>query len=133
MSELANKLATVEREIAEERGGFALFALFLRQDAENKWDLVVSSPSFLRAEKEDMKYLADRIRSRLDPDELVSLSRIVLIDPDDGEVKAVNKAIRVEHGMAEVRDSNFFGLQIKHAFIITSKEKDLVSPPAIRS
>jgi hypothetical protein len=133
MSELANKLASVEREIAEERGGFALFALFLRQDAEDKWDLVVSSPSFHKDEKEELKYLAGRIRSHLDPEELLLLSRIVLIDADDGAVKEVNKSISVEHGMAEVRDSNFFGLQIKHAFIITSKEKDFVSPPAIPS
>jgi hypothetical protein len=33
--------------------------------------------------------------------------------------------VQIEHGGVEVRDSNFFGLPVKHAFIITSKR-----PPA---
>lgn len=129
MRELADKFVALEREIADERGGFTLFALLLREDAENKWDVVLSAPWFGGEEKNVLDYFARKIQSRLQPDELVMLSRIVLIEPNSEAVKAVNKAISVEHGRAEVLDSNFFGLQIKHAYIITSKERNLVSSP----
>jgi len=57
----------------------------------------------------------------LGPEDLTQLSRIVFIDPADVSVRALNRAIQVEHGAFEVRDTNSFGLPIKHAFIITSK------------
>jgi hypothetical protein len=133
MRELADKFAALEREIAEQRGDFTLFALFLREDAENKWDVIVSAPWFGGDERNVLDYLVQKIQSRLRPDELVTLSRIVPIEPNNEAVKAVNKSINVEHGMVEVLDSDFFGLQIKHAYIITSRERDLVSSPAALS
>jgi len=51
---------------------------------------------------------------------LTSLSRIVVIDPARGR-QALNRAIQIEHGRVEVRDSSFFGLTVKHAYIITSQ------------
>jgi hypothetical protein len=57
----------------------------------------------------------------LGSEELTSLSRIVFVDPNDPAVQSLNNAIHVEHGSVEVKDSNFFGLPIKHAFIVTSK------------
>jgi len=127
MRELAEKFAALEREITEERGEFTLFALFLREDVDNKWDVVVSAPWLGGEEKRELDYFAKKIQSHLRPDELVTLSRIVLAEPSSEAVKAVNKAISVEHGIAEVLDSSFFGLQIKHAYIITSKERNLVN------
>ncbi len=56
----------------------------------------------------------------MEPADLTQLSRIVFIDPVDHSVQKLNQAIHVEHGSVEVRDSNFFGLPIKHAFITTS-------------
>jgi hypothetical protein len=52
---------------------------------------------------------------------VLKLSRIVIIDSANPALGALQQAIHVEHGTAEIRDSNFFGLQIKHAFLITSK------------
>jgi hypothetical protein len=64
----------------------------------------------------------------LSPQDLTNLSRIVFIDPQDASVLALNKAVHVEHEVVEIRDSNFFGLPIKHAFIITSKRVDTAVP-----
>lgn len=123
MKELVDKLVSLERDVSDERGEFYLFALFLREDAQDKWDLIVSAPWIQADKKEALNYLATHIQSRLIPAELISLSRIVLIDTDNPALEAINKAIRVEHGKAEVRDSNFFGLQIDHAYIVTSKRR----------
>jgi hypothetical protein len=44
----------------------------------------------------------------------------VTIEEDNPALDALLRVINVEHGMAEIQDSNFFGLQIKHAYLITS-------------
>ena len=71
-----------------------------------------------------LDYFISEISSSLGAQDLTNLSRIVLIDPDDVAVQNLNRTIRVEHGGVEVRDSSFFGLPIKHAFIITSKRPE---------
>jgi hypothetical protein len=123
MKELVDKLVLLESDIYREKGEFYLFALFLREEAtEHKWDLMVSAPWIKADKKGALNYLAGRIQSLLTPMELLSLSRIILVDVDNPALEAINRAIAVEHGAAEIRDSNFFGLQIKHAYIITSKK-----------
>src|ERR1700730_16907202 len=120
-AELPTKFAKLESDIAAERGDFALFALFLREDVPDRWDLVISAPWASADQKAALDYLVNRIKSDLGPTDLTQLSRIVFIDPADVSVQNLNRAIHVEHGSVEVRDTNFFGLPIKHGFIITSK------------
>ena len=120
MNELVDKMVSLERDISQEKGRFNLFALFLSEDAEDKWDLLVSAPWIEKDKKSAMHYIAELIQSRLSKDELVSLSRIVLIDKNKPELVAFQKAIHTEHNKVVVKDSNFFGLKIKAAYIITS-------------
>jgi len=110
----------LESKIAEERGDFALFALFLREDLPDRWDLIVSA-SWVTDRKAALDYFISKIQSELGASVLIDLSRIVFVDPQDQAVQNFNRAIHVEHGAVEVRDSTFFGLPVKHAFIITSK------------
>ncbi len=120
-TELPAKFGKLESDVSAARGDFALFALFLREDLPDRWDLMVSAPWASADQKGALDYLISRIKSDMEPADLTQLSRIVFIDPKDASVQNLNQAIRVEHGAVEVRDSNFFGLPIKHAFIITSK------------
>ena len=119
--ELPAKFAKLESDVAAARGDFTLFALFLREDVPDRWDLIISAPWASADQKGALDYLVNTIKSDLGPADLTQLSRIVFIDPTDASVRALNQAIHVEHGSVEVRDGNFFGLPIKHAFIITSK------------
>jgi hypothetical protein len=127
-TELTEKFKRLESKIAAEKGDLALFALFLREDVPDRWDLIVSAPWASRDEKSALDYLITTIKSDLSPQDLTNLSRIVFIDPQDASVLALNKAVHVEHEVVEIRDSNFFGLPIKHAFIITSKRVDTAVP-----
>ena len=121
MKALVEKLRTLEREVAEEKGAFLLFALFLREDAPDVWDLLVSAP-WIEADKgAALRYLAGKLNLVATPEELTSLSRIVLIDQSNPALGAMQSAMNIEHGTAEVQSSNFFGLQIKHAYVITSR------------
>lgn len=119
--ELPTKLAKLESDVAAERGDFVLFALFLREDVPDRWDLIVSAPWATADQKSALDYLIGKIKSDVGAEDLTLLSRIVFVDPADVAVQNLNRAINIEHGSVEVRDSNFFGLPIKHAYIITSK------------
>lgn len=125
VSELADKFTELESHIAEEKGAFTLFALFMREDVPDRWDLIVSAPWTGNDKQSAVNYFVSQIKSRLGEQVLTSLSRIVVVDPQDAAIQAFNRATQIEHGKVEVRDSNFFGLPVKHAYIITSKR-----PPA---
>lgn len=119
--EMIDKFREIESSLSQEKGDFNLFALFLREDSANKWDLLVSADWVVGNKSDSLKIIAKKIQEHLDKKDLVNLSRIVLIEDDNPALDAFNRAISVEHGSAEIKESNFFGLQIKHAFIITSR------------
>ena len=123
--ELVQRFAQLESQIAQEKGDFALFALFMREEVPDRWDLMVSASWVGGDNAAAVNYLVARIKSKLGDRDLISLSRIVVIDPEDAAVQKLNRAVHVEHGNVEVRDSTFSGLAIKQAHIITSNQ-----PPA---
>jgi hypothetical protein len=130
MNEFVTKLAEEERAMSQERGAFTLFALFLREDAPDRWDLLVAAPWIERDKKDGLEYVAKRLQRSLTAGELVLLSRIVIIEEDNPGLNALRQAFNIEHGRAEIRDSNFFGLPIKHAFVITSSKNGSVAGPS---
>ncbi|HBB88530.1 MAG TPA: hypothetical protein DC047_13035 [Blastocatellia bacterium] len=135
MKELLERFVQFERAIAAEKGEFGLFALFLREDAgagtsgysgySAKWDLIVAAPWIDGNRKDALPYITKRIQEAFSPSELSQLSRIVLVDLTNPEVEEINRAVRVQSGQTEIRDSNFFGLRIKHAYIITSQRTNV--------
>lgn len=116
-------LLQVERSVSVEKGPFALFALLLREEAPEKWDLVVSAPWIEEDKRSALKLISERVKSLLTVSELLTLSRIVVADPSDPAVDAINRAVKVEHSAVEVKDSTFFGHQIRHAHIFASKRE----------
>lgn len=127
MKDLIQKFVSLEKEISEERGEFSLFALFLREEAIDRWDVVVSAPWFEADQKSTLEYLAKKLRLRLRAQDLLRISRIILLEPTDASLKAIHQAIAVEHGSVEVKDCVFFGLRIKNGYIITSKREASVN------
>src|SRR5438876_9703632 len=96
------------------KGGFTLFALFMREDAPDRWDLMVSAPWAGGDKQSTVNYLIGQIKSRLGEAGLRSLARIVVIDPPDAAVQALTPAMPIEHGRVEVRDRPFFRLPVQH-------------------
>src|SRR5438067_6589780 len=99
--ELTEKFAELESRIAEEKGAFALFALFMREDAPDRWDLIVSAPWVGDDKRGAVNYFIAQIKSKLGDRDLTNLSRIVVIDPQDTAVQNLNRAIQTEHGGVE--------------------------------
>lgn len=129
MNEMADRFASLERTLAEEKGAFELFALFLRDGAPDRWDLLISAPWLPSDRIEALDYIVARIKEHLGADALIRLSRIVIVRPEDLAKHPLSDVYSVEHGQLEVRDTQLFGLPIKHAFIITSQK---LEAPAVR-
>jgi hypothetical protein len=86
-----------------------VFALFLREDAPDRWDLLVAAPWMPKSKNTALKYFSDKLVKTLNQKELLKLSRIVIIEPDDPSLSAIQEAMHVEHGLAEIKDSTFLG------------------------
>ena len=65
------------------------------------------------------------MRDSLRVDEITKISRVVVVERTDPALRAIASAMSVEHGIAEVANNTFFGLAIRHAFIITAE----LNPP----
>ena len=126
MRDLAEKLRGLERTLSEEKGPFNLFALFLREDAPDVWDLVVAAKWIEEDRPVALADISRRVRDSLRADEITKISRVVLVERTDPAVKAIATAMSIEHGIAEAANSTFFGLAIRHAFVITA---ELDPPP----
>ncbi|MCL5961407.1 MAG: hypothetical protein M1358_19210 [Chloroflexi bacterium] len=121
MKRVVEKLRRLEGEISSRKGPFSLFALLLREEAPDRWDLVVSAPWLEKDIKKSMDYLSGELRSLLTLQELLTISRIVIIEQENPGLEAIHKAIPAEQSVVEISQSNLFGLQIERGYIITSK------------
>lgn len=121
MKTMIDKLVRLEMLLAKEKGPFDLFALLLREDGYDKWDLVASALWIEKDYNSALGYVTKKLHSTLNTDELLKISKIVLIDEFDERVRYIQKAVKVEHHAVELREHNFFGLRIELAYVITSK------------
>jgi hypothetical protein len=120
MNQLYSKLQQVERDIAEDKGQFNLFALFEREDIANRWDLVIAAP-WAKHDQPTLRYIADSLKRHLEPAEMVLLARIVVLEASENPVRAINDSYSVEHGQVELNDPARYGLPVKNGYIITSR------------
>lgn len=120
MNELVSKIAQIEEETSAEKGDYELFALFLRENSADKWDVLAAASWIYDDKKHALPYLAKKIQQSLTPAELVQIARIVLIDADNPALLDFQNAIEIKHSTVEINNSTFNGVPIKRAYIITS-------------
>lgn len=121
MENLIDKFRITEKTISDEKTSFAIFGLFLREDAEDKWDLILSANWLTGDYLKNLEYITEKLKLQLDPKEMTRISRIILLGPEDKFVRNINSALNVEHGKVELEDCRFNDIFIKRAIIITSK------------
>ncbi|MBI1929771.1 hypothetical protein HYR99_36670 [Candidatus Poribacteria bacterium] len=130
---LLPKLISIEKEIAEEKGSFTLFGIFLREEQPHReWDLVISAEWLDISTLEAERAFAKEIQSRLEREEFLMFALLLPLEPDHPFVKEMNCEFEVEHGDLEFTDYDFNGMVFERAHIITSKgrgapKKDLIA------
>lgn len=120
MREQAEKLQIVERKLSASKGQFELFALFLREGSPDKWDLLISSDWARDNKRSSLNVIIKELQSVLSEQEQMMLSRIIILDKDDVALKTLHDVMPVKHGLVELMGGNFFGLDMKQAYLITS-------------
>jgi hypothetical protein len=124
MKEILEKLKIIESEIVQERGSIELFALFLRENSVgDRWDLLLASEWAESDKYATLDYINQKIKKYFNNQEMIILSRIVIIEQNNPALSAIQSAFAVKSGNIEVRNSNLFGLEISHAYIFTSQKR----------
>jgi hypothetical protein len=117
---LVDKIRKIEKEISEERGDFKLFALFLREDAIDNWDLVVSSDWTYSNKADALRYISNKVDRNLSNEEKTKISRIVIVDPNNPSIKSINRKHNILHSLSEEKNTTYFDQEIDTALIISS-------------
>jgi hypothetical protein len=93
MSQLIDKVVLIAKDLAASKGPFALFGLLQREEAQDRWDLVVSA-AWLRDDSiESLREITHPLQTALEPADLMRISRVVLLNPSDAFVQTVNKFV----------------------------------------
>ncbi|MEQ1853601.1 MAG: hypothetical protein ABMA01_18640 [Chthoniobacteraceae bacterium] len=108
-----------------ERGPVYLLALFERDDAAGKWDVVLSAAWSDADTASAIRFVSAQLVPSLSPEELGSLSRIAIIPSTTPSISAMTSVMNITGGHTELVDCNLMGLQIKHAYIFRAQR-----PPA---
>lgn len=107
--------------IADKKGPFTLFGLFMRSDAPGTWDLVVSAPWLEKGQLKATSELVVLLTDSIGEQALRNFSRIQTVPRESPALKAILQGFSVDDGEVRVKNSNLFGLEIEDAIILRAK------------
>ncbi len=129
MQSLVQKMNQIEQRAHEEKGPFALLALFLRKDAPGTWDLVAAADWIDVDRHGASDYLASLLQSELEKEEMKLLARIAFISCNNPGLRNLQKILRVQevpngHGVlelfpewVEIMNIEFSGQEIMRGYL----------------
>ncbi len=128
MKETVEKLKSMISFLEKEKGPLLIFALFLREDALEKWDIIISAEWLNSKEMSSYKLISSKLQGTLNESELLQFSRIVLLDPEDPVVSFLLDLQTIKNGgykefSGEVL-SDKFKFTIKRAYLLRSQKVD---------
>jgi hypothetical protein len=114
------KLKNVRKEVLNKFEGLLLFVVIKRADA-NLWDFVFAGDKL--DQSDNLKVIADIILKELDKNELVSVSRVVLLNSDDPFARNFNSTFSVGdgNGWMTIIDGQINNIRIKEAYLFFSR------------
>ena len=126
MKEIIEKLKSEITALEKEKGPLLIFALFLREDPLEKWDIIISATWLNSKEMSSYKLISSRLQEVLSESELLQFSRIVLLDPEDPVVSFLLDLQTIKNGgykelSGEVL-SDKFKFTIKRAYLLRSQK-----------
>ncbi len=116
------KWSTIQEQTVAEQGEFYLFGLFRRENGIGLWDFVVAAPWIGADRKTALDYLSKKLSKTLSRDELLSISRIVILEPNNPALKQLRSRARREgKSIVELHNVTLFGLEMEHAYVFTGR------------
>jgi len=112
------KLEEIAQAIEAERGPFALFGLFRREQSSGKWDLVVSAPWLEKGKLIALGEFVQTLAKEIGEDAVLSFSRIVTLNHDEPPLSAILEEVGTAPLPVEKQGRDLFGLPIEYAYIL---------------
>ena len=131
MSDLFQKMRAIEAEVARERGGILFFGLLKSANLPDQWELVIVAPWARDYTLDDLRYVAAKLQAQLAMEEILSVSRIALLGPDDAQLLAAAGAFDLQPGNVEPVYFTIKERLVTQLYIITADREGLrraVSP-----
>ncbi len=123
MDNIITKFNTVFRNIKKEKGSdFYLFMVLRMDEFTDKWSVVVSAPwNTSKNQHGSFRYIAEKIREVLTPEEISTIARIGTFLPDEHLVTLFNQAVRVRDGdPVKLENRKINGYFVHEAYIFES-------------
>lgn len=126
MKELIERLKLAVKDLEKSKGSLLIFAIFLREDSLEKWDIVVAASWLDHSEMESYKTVSSALHDHLKPSDFLNVARIVILPSKDPVVSFLINLETVENGgykqlSSEALTDNF-GFKIKRAYLLRSKK-----------
>jgi ribonuclease HII len=117
---ILEKLKIVRSKILGKFERMSLFVVIKRGDV-NLWDFVFAAEKL--DNPENLKTIADIVNKELNKNEIINISRLVLLDSTDPFAKIFNSTFSVgdENGYMTITDSQINNIRIKEAYLFFSK------------
>jgi hypothetical protein len=118
---IATKLNRLGSNIEKSKGALELLGLFLREESQELWDLVVAAPWLKASERTSFEYIANQLKKILNNKELFGLSRIVILEHGGVVLNSFITRFKDHKGLADVHYIAEGGIIIRRAYIITAR------------
>jgi hypothetical protein len=117
---ILEKLKIVRAKVLEKFEKLSLFVVIKRVDV-HLWDFVFAGEKL--DTPDNLKIIADIIRKELDKNEMIHVSRVVLLNSTDPFAKNFNSTFSVgdKNGCVTINDSQINNIRIKEAYLFFSK------------
>ncbi len=111
------------RQIASQKGDFALFALFRRANGLGRWDLVVSAPWLERGKYKALAELVDLLSKSISRNPFVELARVETVPIRNPTLKSILADFPVDDGEPprHLQRNDLFDLEMEEAIILRAK------------
>jgi hypothetical protein len=124
MKEVLDKFKDLIKSLESEHGQFLVFALFLRVEPFETWDLIISADWLSPSEMNSYRLIASKLQEVLTESESLQFSRIVLLKPDDPTIKFLLDLETVKNGAYKEFSGEAltekFKFTIKRAYLLRS-------------
>jgi hypothetical protein len=122
MKTFLEKLSIVVHALENQHGPLMIFGLFLREQPLEKWDVVVSAQWLKSDDITAFRLVNSHIQQKLNENELIQISRIVILDYNDPAVSYLQNEFEVTNGHYDEIPANKisekFGFTIKRAYLL---------------
>mgnify|MGYP000893341260 CR=1 FL=1 len=126
MENLIDKFRNIFNEIKSDKGDFYLFMVLKMDEYIDKWSVIASAPWISRDNpRESFDYVAGIIKKNLNSEEISTIARLGIFQPDEHLVQLITASIRVQDGSnVKLENTQVNGYKIHEGYVFESKQPE---------